>query len=78
MWNLGYLEHFAECSVSQLPDDVPNLLRVDVSVDIFILLLLPIWPQLKYFPKIEERHLSGCELQGGGNSLFWVISAKKI
>lgn len=73
-----YLEHFAECSVSQLPDDFPNFLRIDVSVDIFILLLLPIWPQLKYFPKIEKRHLSGRELQGGGNSLLLVISAKKI
>lgn len=73
-----YLEYFAECSVSQLPDDFPNFLRVDISVDIFILLLLSIWPQLKYFPKIEERHLSGRELQGGGNSLVLVISAKKI
>lgn len=73
-----YLEHFAECSVSQLPDDFPNFLRVDVSVDIIILLFLLIGPQLKNLAKIEERHLSGRELQGGGKSLFLVVSAKKI
>lgn len=72
-----YLKHFAECSVPQLPDDVPNFLRVDVSVDIFVLLFLLIGPQLKNLAKIEERHLSGRELQGGGNGLFLVISAKK-
>lgn len=72
-----YLKHFAECSVPQLPDDLPNFLRVDVSVDIFVLLLLLIGPQLKNLAKIEERHLSGRELQGGGNTLFLVISAQK-
>lgn len=66
-----YLEHFAECSVSQLPDDFPNFLRVDVSVDIIILLFLLIGPQLKNLAKIEERHLSGRERAVERVSSWW-------
>lgn len=42
----------------------------------FILLLLLIRPQLKYLAKIEERHLSGRELQYC-DVISSVISAEK-
>lgn len=45
-----YLEHFAKRSISKLPNNFPNILRVDVSVYMFILLLLPIGPELENLP----------------------------
>lgn len=45
-----YLEHFAKRSISKLPNNFPNILRIDVSVNMFILLLLPIRPQLENPP----------------------------
>lgn len=62
-----YLEHFAEGSVPQLPDDFPNVLRVDVSVHILVLLFLLVGPQLENLAKIEERHAAGRGPQGGGD-----------
>lgn len=44
----------------------------------FILLLLLIRPQLKYLPKIEERHLSGRELQCRGCGLFGYFRQENI
>ncbi len=67
---LTYLEHFPKCSVSQLPNDFPDFLRVHVSVYMFILLLPLVRPQLEYFPKIEEGHLFGRELQRCRCGLF--------
>lgn len=45
-----YLEHFAKRSISKLPNNFPNILRIDVSVNMFILFLLPIRPQLENLP----------------------------
>lgn len=55
---IHYLKHFAKRSISQFTNNVPDFLWVNVSVYMFILLLLFIGPQLEYLPKIKERHLS--------------------
>lgn len=73
-----YLEHFAKSSISQFPNDFPNFLWVNVSVYMFILFLLLVRPQLKYLPKIEERHLSGRELQCCGCGLFGYFRQENI
>ena len=52
-----YLVHFPKGSVPQLPDHLPDVLRVHVPVDMLVLLLLPVGPQLEYLPKIEEGHV---------------------
>lgn len=54
---IHYLVHFPKRPISQLPNDLPNVLWVHVSVHMFVLLLLFIGPQLEDLPKIEERHL---------------------
>lgn len=54
---IRYLVDFPKRSISQLPNDLPDFLWVNVSVYVFILLLLFVGPQLEYLPKIEERHL---------------------
>lgn len=67
-----YLEHFAESPIAQLSYDLPELLRVQVSLDVLVLLLFFLAAQLEDLPKVEERHLSsrcGAGLQaamGGG------------
>lgn len=73
-----YLEHFPKCSIPQFPNNFPNFLWVNVSVYMFILLLLLIGPQLKYLPKIEERHLAGRELQCRGCGLFGYFRQENI
>lgn len=41
---IHYLVHFPKRSISQFPNNIPNFLRVNVSVYMFILLLLLIRP----------------------------------
>lgn len=75
---IHYLEHFPKCSISQFPNDFPNFLWVDVSVYMFILLLLLIRPELEHLPKIEERHLFGRELQCCGCGVFCYFRQENI
>lgn len=51
-----YLVHLSKRSVSQIPDNFPAVLRVHVSVNVLILLSLPLRTQLEYFPEIKESH----------------------
>lgn len=80
---IHYLKHFAKRSISQFTNNVPDFLWVNVSVYMFILLLLFIGPQLEYLPKIKERHLSFLVFSVDVNysavdAVSSVISAKKI
>lgn len=53
-----YLEHFTESPIAQLSYDLPELLRVQVPLDVLVLLLLLLAAQLEDLPKVKERHLS--------------------
>lgn len=75
---IHYLEHFPKRSISQFPNDLPYFLWVNVSVYVFVLLLLLIRPQLEYLPKIEERHLFRTRTNSAVDAVSSVISAKKI
>lgn len=52
----AYLEDFSKGSISQLTDDLPDLLRVFIPADVLVLFLLLLRSQFEYFTKIKKRH----------------------
>ena len=54
-----YLEHFAKCTVTQLADDLPQLVRVGVAFDVLIMpnLLLTVTTSGENIPQlVQYRH----------------------
>lgn len=51
-----HLEYFPKGSISQLPYDLPDLLRVLVPPDVLVLFLFLLGSQFEYFTEIKERH----------------------
>lgn len=54
--DITHLEHFPEGSISQLTDYVPYFLGILISADVFVLLLLLLGSQFKYFTEIKKGH----------------------
>lgn len=54
-----HLEHLAERPITQLSDDVPDLLRVHVFLHMLELFLFFLSANLEYLPKVKERHVFG-------------------
>lgn len=52
----AYLEDFSKGSISQLTDDLPDLLRVFIPADVLVLFLLLLRSQFEYFTEIKKRH----------------------
>lgn len=54
----SYLIHFPKGSVAQFPYNLPKLFGVQVSLHVFVLLLLLLAPQLEDLTEIKEGHFS--------------------